>query len=204
MQVFTPKCFCFLKDIDSILILCECIVQVLFCFVLIACFIWEHAFNLPGVGLCLCFKLKRLMTSDLWTSTWPTWVQVGSLIITSPPTFMTYIHGYSGASLSPVCWCAWQAMSAAEERNPVYCNKKLLFCIWSLLFQCFLENKQNEHSLSEYLYRFIVNSWINSLICFLEAFCVCKLLVPWQNVHSSLEGNIPLALQRHSNALMFF
>lgn len=71
---------------------------------------------LPGVGLCLCFKLKRLKTSDLWTSAWPTWVQVGSLIITSPPTswrtFMLFC-----ASLSPVCWCAWQAMSAAEERK---------------------------------------------------------------------------------------
>ena len=42
-----------------------------FCFVLIACVIWEHAFSLLGVGLCLCFKLKRLKT-ELWTSSWPT------------------------------------------------------------------------------------------------------------------------------------
>lgn len=44
------------------------------------------SFFLLGIGLCLCFKLKRLKTSELWTSVWPTWVQVGSLIIAFSPT----------------------------------------------------------------------------------------------------------------------
>lgn len=82
-------------------------------------------FFLLGVGLCLCFKLKRLKTSELRTSAWPTWVQVGSLIITfsltSWRTFMIF-----RCRPVPLYCCAWQAMSTAEGRYPVNCNKTVV------------------------------------------------------------------------------
>lgn len=72
------KCFCVLKEIPF-WSYANVLYAGTFCFV---CF----CFFLLGIGLGLCFKLKRLKTSELWTSAWPTWVQVGSLIITFSPT----------------------------------------------------------------------------------------------------------------------
>lgn len=89
------------------------------------CLVFCHLFL--GVGLCLCFKLKRLTTSELWTSTWPTWVQVGSLIIIFWPTlWCTIIASGPCVDVPGRHWAQW--------RKEILCIAiNLLFCIWSVL-----------------------------------------------------------------------
>lgn len=36
-----------------------------------------------------------------------------------------------------MCWCAWQAMGAAEERTPVYCNKTVVLHLEFVCGVCF-------------------------------------------------------------------
>lgn len=64
----------------------------------------------------------------------------------SPHTSCSTLHGiFFGASLLPplpppktlMCWCAWQAMSAAEERTPVYCNKTVVLHLEFVCSVCF-------------------------------------------------------------------
>lgn len=123
MRLFTPKCFCFLKEIPfwlCAIVLCRYFSALPSLLALTK----NMPFFLLGVGLCLCFKLKRLKINKPWTSVWPTWVQVGSLIIT----------------FSPTSWCTFMVLCqpvphvlmclAGNERsrrkNPVYCNKTVV------------------------------------------------------------------------------
>lgn len=110
---------------NSILVLCDCTVQVLFCFCP-HCLLDKHAFLL-GSGLCLCFKLKRLKTSELLTSVWPTWVQVGHWSSAFHPPHDAHSM-YSGASLSPcddVPGRQW-----AQQTKVILCIVIKLFCFY--------------------------------------------------------------------------
>lgn len=117
---------CPLPPRNSILVLCDCTVQVLFCFCP-HCLLDKHAFLL-GSGLCLCFKLKRLKTSELLTSVWPAWVQVGSLNHQLFTHFTMHTQMYSGASLSPcddVPGRQW-----AQQTKVILCIVIKLFCFY--------------------------------------------------------------------------
>lgn len=134
---------------NSILVLCDCTVQVLFCFCP-HCLLDKHAFLL-GSGLCLCFKLKRLKTSELLTSVWPTWVQVGSLIISFSPT---------SRCTRSVFWCQpvppcddVPGRQWAQQTKVILCIVIKLFCFYlHLEFVYFVYFPKNiEITLSEYL-----------------------------------------------------
>lgn len=61
----------------------------------------------------------------------------------SPHTSCSTLHGILVPACShpcshpSMCWCAWQAMSAAEERTPVYCNKTVVLHLQSVCSVCF-------------------------------------------------------------------
>lgn len=66
----------------------------------------------------------------------------GILVLACPPT-----PPLDPPASPPVCWCAWQAISTAEE-NPVYCNKTVCFAFKGCFCLLSENTADSEHGFS--------------------------------------------------------